>query len=306
MTAMASRGVELFTTRALPPDRRQAYWCDLIAETFPGMVADAPAGIRADLARWSVGRLDIVRATSSRSRVGRSRDRRGERMLVFHVQRRGQMMMRQMGRVEYAGVGDVLVAEEDAPYSIDISDTNDCLIMPVPAAVLGAAAAQDWCSRRLDGTNPNVRLLARMLGGIWDERGWLHRLDDGIDEVLIGMTRVACLSEDAVPEPMSRGPIDFALAHLHDPDLSTARIAQASGLSPRAVQKAFARQAGCSPSGFIAEQRLLRAAEALRRFSDKTVTQIAFDVGFSDAGFFTRCFRRRFGVSPSQWRGALG
>jgi AraC-like DNA-binding protein len=33
-----------------------------------------------------------------------------------------------------------------------------------------------------------------------------------------------------------------------------------------------------------------------------TVTEIAFDVGFSDSAFFSRCFRRRFGVSPTQWR----
>jgi AraC-like DNA-binding protein len=296
-------GVELFTTRVLPPDRRQNFWRALIAETFPGMVADAPNDIQADLARWSVGRLGLVRATSNRSRVGRTHDGGSERALVFHLQRRGQMMMNQMGRMEYAGAGDILIAEEQAPYSIDISDANDCLIVHVPATMLGAAiAGREWCSRRLDGHDPHVRLLGRMLGNIWEERGWVDRLDDGMDEVLLGMTRIACLKGQGGEEPVSRGPIDFALLHLHDPDLGTASIAQATGLSPRAVQKAFARHMGCSPTGFITEQRLQRAGEALRKDRLHTVTQIAFDIGFSDAGFFARCFRRRYGVTPSQWR----
>jgi AraC-like DNA-binding protein len=37
-----------------------------------------------------------------------------------------------------------------------------------------------------------------------------------------------------------------------------------------------------------------------------TITDVAFDVGFSDSAFFTRCFRRHFGVSPSQWRSGQG
>ena len=57
-----------------------------------------------------------------------------------------------------------------------------------------------------------------------------------------------------------------------------------------------------TPTGFIAEQRLQRAAEALRRHDGRSVTQIAFDIGFSDSAFFSRCFRRRFGETPSAWR----
>jgi hypothetical protein len=58
-------------------------------------------------------------------------------MLVFHLQRRGRMMMHQRGQVEYASAGDVLIAEEDTPYDIDISDANDCLILNMPISLLG-------------------------------------------------------------------------------------------------------------------------------------------------------------------------
>jgi AraC-like DNA-binding protein len=68
------------------------------------------------------------------------------------------------------------------------------------------------------------------------------------------------------------------------------------------VQKAFARRAGATPTGFITDMRLQRAAEMLTCSGSTTVTEIAFEVGFSDSAFFSRCFRRRFGVSPTQWR----
>lgn len=295
--------VELFTTRVLPPDRRQDFWRTLIAETFPGMVAEAPSGIQADLARWSVGRLGIARALSSRARVSRTHQSGGERNLVFHLQRRGQMMMHQRGHVEYAGMGDVLIAEEDTPYNIDISDANDCLILSVPVALLGdAASRRNWCSHRLDGKDPNVRLLGNLLGSVWAERDHMHDLDRDLDTVLIGLARIACLSDRIAPETLSRGPVEFAMAHLHDPELGTASIAQAIGISPRAVQKAFLRHVGDNPTGFITQQRLQRAAQMLRDHPASSVTQIAFDIGFSDPSFFARCFRRRFGMAPSQWR----
>jgi transcriptional regulator GlxA family with amidase domain len=94
----------------------------------------------------------------------------------------------------------------------------------------------------------------------------------------------------------------FVTRHLSDPDLGTARIAGAMGLSTRAVQKAFARGTASTPTGFITEMRLQRASELLKCSDATSVTEIAFDVGFSDSAFFSRCFRRRFGVSPTQWR----
>ena len=295
--------VELFTTRMVPHERRQDFWCSLVAETFPGMVADVPAGIRADLARWSIGKMAVAHARSDRARVERTRDVRDDRNLVFHFQRRGRLMMTQAGRVAIAGGGDIVIADEATPYTIDISDTNDCLIVHVPAPMLGAeAAARDWHAHMLDGHDPHVALFGRMLEGLWAERAKLDRLEEGVDGVLAGLARMACLTGSPREAEAPRDPVDYALSHLHDPELGTALIAEMTGLGARAVQKAFARHVAATPTGFIAEQRLQRAAEALRRRDGRSVTQIAFDVGFSDSAFFSRCFRRRFGQTPSAWR----
>ncbi|WP_230461412.1 helix-turn-helix domain-containing protein [Sphingobium sp. CAP-1] len=51
-----------------------------------------------------------------------------------------------------------------------------------------------------------------------------------------------------------------------------------------------------------ATRRLERASAMLAAGDGRTITDIAFAVGFNDSAFFTRCFRRRYGASPSQWR----
>jgi len=296
-------GLELFTTRVLDPGRRRTFWRDLIAETFPGMEVDAPPEIRADLARWSIGRLSMARAASGRARVTRAGQLHGERMLVFHLQRHGQMALRQKGLECFAVAGDILIAEQEVPYAIDISDGNDCLIVQVPVTDLSTLTThRNWHAQRLDGRDPNVALLGGVLSTIWADRRQLDGLDDGFDQVLIGMAGIACARGRARIDGHSHDPIQFALSHLHNPELTTGVIAQATGLSARAVQNAFTRMVGCSPTRFVADQRLQRAAQALRAHEDRTVTQIAFDAGFSDAAFFARCFRRHFGVTPSQWR----
>jgi AraC-like DNA-binding protein len=33
-----------------------------------------------------------------------------------------------------------------------------------------------------------------------------------------------------------------------------------------------------------------------------SITDVAFELGFSESGYFTRCFRQRFGTTPSRWR----
>jgi hypothetical protein len=49
------------------------------------------------------------------------------------------------------------------------------------------------------------------------------------------------------------------------------------------------------------ELRMLRAISLLRD-GDAKVAQVADQCGFNHLGFFNRCFKRRFGMSPGRWR----
>jgi AraC-like DNA-binding protein len=43
-------------------------------------------------------------------------------------------------------------------------------------------------------------------------------------------------------------------------------------------------------------------AQQLLLDTDKSITEIAMDVGFSDSGYFSRVFRREVGLSPTDYR----
>jgi AraC-like DNA-binding protein len=52
----------------------------------------------------------------------------------------------------------------------------------------------------------------------------------------------------------------------------------------------------------LLELRLRKAADLLARASEWRISDIAFDCGFNDLSYFNRCFRRRFGLTPTAAR----
>jgi AraC-like DNA-binding protein len=84
-------------------------------------------------------------------------------------------------------------------------------------------------------------------------------------------------------------------------DLSLAKLARRTGLSVRDVSSAINRATGLNVSQFVNNRRVAEACRLLRE-SERTVTQIMLDVGFSTKSNFNREFRRVTGMSPAQYR----
>ena len=87
-----------------------------------------------------------------------------------------------------------------------------------------------------------------------------------------------------------------------EPDFSAQKLAVAAGLSERYVNELL-YEAGASFTMRLNELRLRKAAELLTRGAEGRISDIAFDCGFNDLSYFNRCFRRRFGLTPSAARG---
>lgn len=271
------------------------------------MTAHVAEGIRADLARCALGPVGLARARSSRAHINRTANR-DARNILFHLQKRGRLTIIQGDQLTTANAGDIVMADDSRPYTVDVSDRNECLILQVPADMLGDQLLQhDWHGRLLRASDPNLAFFDYMLRGLWDQREMVEQIDDRMGGLLVDAARILCSrnvdrARVEVAAPLS--PVEYALAHLDDPALGTALICDATGLSSRAIQKAFLRMAASTPTAFITERRLAGAADLLTA-GDRRITDIAFEVGFSDAAFFSRCFRRRFGVTPREWRAGL-
>ena len=81
-------------------------------------------------------------------------------------------------------------------------------------------------------------------------------------------------------------------------------FAEALGMSRSLVSKRLNHEAGQSTSQFIRNYRLSVAKRLLLdNWANRNITEIAYKVGFNDPKYFTRCFTRQYGCSPSAFVG---
>ena len=73
------------------------------------------------------------------------------------------------------------------------------------------------------------------------------------------------------------------------------------GISPKSVTKHFQKLGAIKPSSFI-KNRILLEAKRLLIYTDKTVKEIAFELGFNDPAYFTRFFTKATSKSPLQFK----
>ena len=79
--------------------------------------------------------------------------------------------------------------------------------------------------------------------------------------------------------------------------------ARALGVSLTALRQACARVANSSPAQMLDDRALLEARRMLL-YSQLSVTDIAYAIGFEDPAYFSRFFARHVGQPPRSWRAA--
>ena len=73
------------------------------------------------------------------------------------------------------------------------------------------------------------------------------------------------------------------------------------GSVPFHFLRVFTKALGVTPHQYLLRSRLRHAARLLAG-DDRSITDIAYDVGFGDLSNFVRTFRRAAGVSPRDFR----
>lgn len=128
------------------------------------------------------------------------------------------------------------------------------------------------------------------------------RIIAGIVDLLLGEIRRSSEQEawlDAISDPVETA-CRWIREHLAEP-MPVAAIARAASLSPSRLQQLFRARRGVSVQQFVEWQRLQEARYWLMH-SGQRIGEIATRIGYSDAFYFSRRFRRAFGESPARHR----
>ena len=87
--------------------------------------------------------------------------------------------------------------------------------------------------------------------------------------------------------------------HIADPNLNVEYLGSMLQLSRTQLFRRVKTVYGKGPLDYIREQRLVRADQLLHT-TDMTIQQVALELCFSSAGYFTKCYKEYFGHLPSE------
>lgn len=222
--------------------------------------------------------------------------------------RKGSFGYRSRGELTELVAGSILVGHPGDEYMCthDHAHGDECLsfFFALELVETIGGRAEVW---RTGGVPPLSEL---MVLGELAQSAAEGSSDIGLDEVglLFAARFVDLISERQRGRPESaardrRRAVEAALwidASSHESiDLESA--AAEAGLSPFHFLRLFSSVLGVTPHQYLIRSRLRRAARLLADH-DRSITDIAFEVGFGDLSNFVRTFHRAAGVSPRVFR----
>ncbi|MGO4649487.1 helix-turn-helix domain-containing protein [Nocardia sp. 2YAB30] len=162
---------------------------------------------------------------------------------------------------------------------------------------------------RIDFTVGLGRVVGDLARGLFQERHTLTQVQfDAVSGSLVELLCMLVVGDDRPTSPSHLSDLAvtvrrYVRQHAADPTLDGHAIAGALGWSLRQIQLALQR-VGTTPRQLIKEERLNLAKERLRSpvYRDRTITHLAYQLGFSSVAAFSNAFREQFGYRPSDLR----
>ncbi|WP_063821030.1 helix-turn-helix transcriptional regulator [Nocardia araoensis] len=162
---------------------------------------------------------------------------------------------------------------------------------------------------RIDFTVGLGRVVGDLSRALFQERETLTQAHfDAVCETLVELLCMLAVGDDRPTAPSHLSEVAamvrrYVRRHAADPTLDGRAIAGALGWSLRQIQLAL-QQTGTTPRQLIKEERLRLAKERLQSpvYRDYTITQLAYQLGFSSVSAFSNAFREQFGHPPSDFR----
>lgn len=96
--------------------------------------------------------------------------------------------------------------------------------------------------------------------------------------------------------------IDYVYAHMNNGMVTVESVAADLCMTPKQLRSKTVAITGENPSAYIQKIRLEKAQRMLKVKPDMSIGEIALKCGFEDFAYFSRVFKKKYGVMPSQYR----
>src|ERR1044071_9573561 len=288
---------------------RVALWSDALTTVCGPLQTEAlDATLDGTMTFGAIGRLQIGHITVSRHRVGLTPElARAEHHPIAKVifQTAGVSMYEQRGECVTLPPGDGLVYDVSQPHAITSTETTEHFVVTVTHDLLvGRGIRLDRLSaQRFTARTGGGRLAPALIHSTFGELATISPdCEDDLAASLMSLMFLPLPNETSHASDALRHRIEgYIRDQIRDPELSIDKIASALRCSKRYLHMAFAAS-DRSIADHIWTTRLDGCRGDLERHADRTISEIAFAWGFSSSAHFSRSFRKRFGVTPSEFR----
>lgn len=310
-----------FSTAPYPLKDRFAAWCDVYEKTLCKQDIEPINSdtLLADVTFRRLPGLTIMHADRFAASYTRKPSQVDGDNLLFTMGLAGGFAANQVGHECEIRPGEAFIGTSGEPVVKHLSPGCRSLTLSVPLRAISCMAPglDQTFGRMIPAGSPALGLLTRYLGFV-DTADELakpelqpsvvkHIYDllaltlgasrDGAVAARLGGGRAARLRE-------IKTDIERAIGK---EEISVGMLAARHRLQVRSIQRLFEAE-GITFTEYVLCQRLAKAYAMLtdRHFDDLPIGAVAFEVGFTDQPYFSRCFRNRYGAAPSEIRAGEG
>jgi AraC-like DNA-binding protein len=264
-----------------------------------------------------LGTCAVSTVSSSRARYYVAKDHLKEIQdtTIIICVRSGRLHARHRGQEAIIGPGQAVAVLGNEVGSIELLEGGDYLNIYVQTAAIAAQVPDlhNVLMRPMEG-NPNaLQLLTSYAAALQTIAGPMGPdLANSVSAHLIDLAARVLGTFGESTRSAEGGGIrasrrqaikDDIAAHLTEHELSPDDVARRVGIKPRYMRELL-QDDGTSFSDLLRYMRLQAAYQLLTdpKQLKRSISTIAYHVGFSDLSHFNRCFRRQFGATPSDIR----
>jgi len=311
--------VKRYSTSDIPKSVNSSrWWSELLHELyflvdFQSFSDEPYSGVLTTINSGTFMLTDINAAKANLSRKKYHVQQDSTSSYIFMFSLTNGFSATQFGKQNRIQPGDFTLIDSAEPYEFDQYDVARTVVFSVPYGELNDRISdpQALCAQSLGHAEGLSRVASNLMRSLVTESASFSREEFNlVSQQLFNLLSLSILSPDKssksdtnVRSAIMRRMRRYILLNVQDWDLTPTKIAQHNGISVRYLHDLF-KGYGTTCGDYIRGERLKLSRSLIENpaYRQKSITEIAFNCGFSNSAHFSTSFRAKFGYTPSELR----